>query len=160
MATFLSTSENKIDKKGRVSVPSPYRAAIGRAQTSQQSYFEGIAVYPALGVPCLEGSDLAFFDDIARRIYERNSVVSQNNARLARRLLGTVEQLSFDPEGRVVIPAKLRGYAQITDKVTFVGMGPKFQIWNPEILAQHDLGADDDLLAEAEALGPLFEGGF
>lgn len=160
MATFLSTSENKIDKKGRVSVPSPYRSAIARASHGKDAAFEGIAVYPALGVPCLEGSDLAFFDDIARRIYERNSVVSQNNARLARRLLGTVEQLGFDPEGRVVIPAKLRAYAQIQDKVTFVGIGPKFQIWNPEILLQHDFGADEELLQEAEALGPLFEGGF
>ena len=58
-------------------------------------------------------------------------------------LYGTSETLKIDAEGRVVLPDELKTHAGITDAVAFVGLGHKFQIWEPERFRAH--------LAEATA---------
>lgn len=158
MATFLSNTVNKVDKKGRVSVPSAFRAVIG-AGVGGATGFQGVALYPAIGAPCLEGSDMGFFDALSRRIHERHSAVSQKSARLARRLLGSVETLAWDSEGRVLIPAGLRNYAGIGDQAKFIGIGPKFQIWDPKRLMEYEAEEEFDVEEEADFLGPFFDGG-
>jgi MraZ protein len=47
-------------------------------------------------------------------------------------LFGTSETLKIDGEGRVVLPEPLKMHAGISDAVTFVGLGHKFQIWEPD----------------------------
>ena len=39
--------------------------------------------------------------------------------------------LNFDDEGRVRLPDDLIAHAGITERVTFVGLGQKFQMWDP-----------------------------
>lgn len=50
---------------------------------------------------------------------------------LALALYGTSETLKVDGEGRVVLSDSLKRHAGIADAVTFVGLGHKFQIWEP-----------------------------
>jgi len=50
VAVFLSTFANKIDRKGRVSVPAPFRAVLDRQAST------GIILYPSFKHPCIEGS--------------------------------------------------------------------------------------------------------
>ena len=152
MASFLTNALNKVDKKGRVSVPSLFRQAVSGGS------FQGVALYPAIKLPCLEGSDLAFFDEISRRIYGRYSPISPQSSKLALRVLGRMEPLSFDTEGRILLPQELRDYAGIGEHAKFVGLGPKFQIWDPDRLRDYE-ASDDDLFDEVEALEPLFGGG-
>ena len=45
---------------------------------------------------------------------------------------GEAEQLPFDKDGRIILPKKLINHAQIDKNVMFVGLGPTFQMWNPE----------------------------
>ena len=45
---------------------------------------------------------------------------------------GEAEQLPFDKEGRIILPKKLIQHAAIAKEVLFVGLGPTFQMWNPE----------------------------
>ena len=46
-------------------------------------------------------------------------------------LYGTSETLKIDGEGRVILSDALKSHAGITDAVAFVGLGHKFQIWEP-----------------------------
>jgi MraZ protein len=46
-------------------------------------------------------------------------------------LYGTSETLKIDGEGRVVLSEPLKTHAGIADQVAFVGLGHKFQIWEP-----------------------------
>jgi MraZ protein len=55
--------------------------------------------------------------------------------------MAMAHELPFDGEGRIVLPAKLAETAQISDRATFVGRGPRFQIWSPENYDEHERAA-------------------
>ena len=65
-----------------------------------------------------------------------NSLDSENYSReefdLISMYFGEAEQLPFDKDGRVILPKKLINHAEIDKNVMFVGLGPTFQLWNPE----------------------------
>lgn len=125
MALFLSTYTNKVDKKGRVSVPASFRAALGD-QLSQ-----GIVVFCSGQHSCLEGFDCAKMEEISERL-DAFDLFSDDQDDLATTVFGESVQLLFDAEGRVTLPLELMEAAHIVDSATFVGLGRKFQIWSPE----------------------------
>jgi MraZ protein len=127
MALFLSTFENKVDKKGRVSVPAPFRAAI-----SNQS-FQGIIVFRSSQYDCLEGFSMAQMQELSERL-DQFDMFSAEQDDLATAIFAESTALNFDSTGRVVLPDELKEYANIDDRAAFVGMGPKFQIWEPDAL--------------------------
>ena len=47
-------------------------------------------------------------------------------------LLHLSQECAFDKDGRVILPKKLINHAEIDKNVMFVGLGPTFQLWNPE----------------------------
>lgn len=124
MALFLSTSIHKIDKKGRVSVPSAFRAAL------EKETFAGVVVMPSQQHPCLEGFAFSAMEDIAARLDEFD-LFSETQNDLATSVFGEAVQLAFDGEGRILIPGELMAHTNLNDQVAFVGMGTKFQIWSP-----------------------------
>ncbi len=131
VALFLSTFENKVDKKGRVSVPAPFRSAVDK------SHFQGIAVYRHLSLPCLEGADITFLEQISDQLYEDFSPLDTDQLSVATAILAESNQLAFDSEGRIMLPAAAKEFTGIDGQATFVGLGRKFQIWAPEQYALH-----------------------
>ena len=65
------------------------------------------------------------------------SPYSDERDQLSTALLGTSEVLKVDPEGRVILTETVKAHAGIADAVTFVGLGHKFQIWEPERFRTH-----------------------
>ena len=130
MDRFVSTFENKIDSKGRVSVPAPFRAVLENdAYRSEAS--RGIYCYPSLDAPALDagGERLAQkIDDLLAGLPD----YSDERDELSVALYGDVQVLTIDGDGRIVLPRDLRAHAGIEGRVTFVGLGDKFQIWQPE----------------------------
>ncbi|PCJ98518.1 MAG: division/cell wall cluster transcriptional repressor MraZ [Zetaproteobacteria bacterium] len=126
MALFLSTYTNKVDKKGRVSVPASFRSALA------DQLHHGIVVFSSNQHSCLEGFDWAKMDEISERM-DHYDLFSDDQDDLATTIFGQSVQLFFDSEGRVTLPAELIEAAHLGDRVTFVGLGRKFQIWNPEM---------------------------
>jgi MraZ protein len=131
VAFFLSTFTNKVDKKGRVSVPATFRAAVSA------SHFPGIVLYRPLNLPCIEGSDISFLEQLSDRLYGDFGPFDPHQMSVATAILAGASQLSFDPEGRVMLPAELKKYGDIDGQATFVGIGRKFQIWNTEAYKAH-----------------------
>ena len=125
MALFLSTFVNKVDKKGRVSVPSAFRAAL----TSQG--FPGVVVFPSLSLPAVEGWDLDRMEALSAGIEEEFDPFSDELDGFANSILADSHQLGFDTEGRVVVPEALLAHAGISEEAAFVGRGASFQIWEP-----------------------------
>lgn len=126
MALFLSTYTNKVDKKGRVSVPAPFRAALA-GQVNQ-----GVVLFCSNQHACLEGFDWAKMDEIGDRM-DHYDLFSDDQDDLATTIFGESVQLFFDGDGRVTLPQDLIDAAQIHDSATFVGLGRKFQIWNADM---------------------------
>ncbi len=128
MALFLSTYTNRIDKKGRVSLPAPFRAALG------DRISQGVVVFQAHRHDCLEGFDWAKMDELGDRM-DHYDLFSAEQDDLATTIFGESVQLFCDADGRISLPADLAAAAHITDQATFVGLGRKFQIWSPELFA-------------------------
>jgi MraZ protein len=129
MALFLSTYVNKVDKKGRVSVPASFRAAI------QGQPFNGIVVFCSNRFPCLEGFSWSTMDEIGDRLDEFD-LFSGAQEDLAMSIFGDCHQLAFDGEGRIVIPESLMKFSGMDYQAAFVGLGRKFQIWEPKAYEQ------------------------
>lgn len=126
MALFLSTYTNKVDKKGRVSIPAPFRLAL-----SDQLH-HGVVVFSSSQHVCLEGFDWAKMEDISARMDDFD-LFSDDQDDLATTIFAESVQLFVDGDGRVTLPQDLMRAAQITSNATFVGLGRKFQIWSPEL---------------------------
>jgi MraZ protein len=126
MALFLSTFVNRIDRKGRVSVPATFRAAL------IDQPFQGVVLFRSAGHACLEGFAMSRMEEMSARL-DAFDLFSSEQDDLATAIFGDAMQLPFDGEGRIVLPSVLIEFSKLNEQVAFVGMGRKFQIWDPAV---------------------------
>lgn len=122
---FMDTIINKVDAKGRVSLPSDYRAMVKELSTE-------IVCYRSLTSPCIEGCLEDLLDKLATQIEDATDFFSETQDNLTNLIFGDARRFTFDSTGRILLSEKLLKHAGITDTAVFVGKGRKFQIWNPE----------------------------
>lgn len=125
MSLFLSTFTNKIDSKGRVSVPAQFRAALRKEE------FQGIIVYPSFVNECVEACGMTRITEISEGIDSLDPYSEERDA-FATAILGESCQLSFDADGRVMLSQSLIKSAGLNGKALFIGKGKTFEIWNPD----------------------------
>lgn len=128
MALFLSTYTNKVDVKGRVSVPASFRTALANQD------FQGIVLLPSNKFAALEGFGIDMMHELSARL-DRFDLFSDTQDDLAAVIFGQATQLAFDDTGRIGLPKELLAHANISDNALFVGLGNKFQIWEPKAFA-------------------------
>ena len=128
---FMDTITNKVDAKGRVSLPSDYRAIVKELSTE-------IVCYRSLSAPCIEGCLEDTLDKLATEIENSTDFFSETQDNLTNLIFGDAKRFPFDSTGRIVLTEKLLQHAGITDSAVFVGKGRKFQIWNPENWAKEE----------------------
>ncbi len=124
MSLFLSSYENRLDTKGRISVPASFRASVANEN------FAGVVLYRSFTNNCIEGLSMSRMEQMAAAA-DKKGVFDSELDDLSAMLFADARQLSFDVTGRIVIPADMLKYAGITDTAVFVGRGNSFQIWNP-----------------------------
>ena len=129
MDRFVSTFTNKLDAKGRVSIPAPFRAVLER-DGYKQGASGGIYCYPSLDAPALDAGGERLAQKIDRLLSGLPDY-SDERDELSVALYGDVHVLAIDGDGRIVLPEALRAHAGVAAQVTFVGLGDKFQIWEP-----------------------------
>ena len=127
MALFLDTFVNKLDRKGRVSVPASYRQAL-----AGQSY-QGIVALPSFKHHSIHCGDLAWLADVSKDL-DAVDLFSETHDDLTTALFADTRQLPFDGEGRIILPPALIDHAAIKDLAAFVGFGSHFEIWEPAAL--------------------------
>src|SRR6202045_1890112 len=115
MDRFVSHYMLRLDAKGRVSVPAPFRAVLAR------DGFDGLYCYPALDRPALDAGGNALLTEIEALIAGL-PLYSQQREQFTLALFGTSETLKIDGEGRVVLTDALKAHAGIADAATFVGL--------------------------------------
>lgn len=123
MALFLGTIENKIDVKGRVSVPADFRMAI------KNDDFQGVILYHSFTNKCIEGCTMNRMEQLSDAT-DNLDLFSEENENLNSLIFSDARQLAFDITGRVIIPSDLLEFAGIKGNALFVGRGKTFQIWN------------------------------
>jgi MraZ protein len=130
MIFFLSKYLNNIDKKCRISVPAAFRSVI----TAQSS--GGLVLYPSIKNSCIEACSLNRLEHMSKVIANLDPYSEERDA-FETIILGESTQISFDNEGRIIIPKFLTEYAHISEQAMFVGKGEVFEIWNPQIFEEH-----------------------
>ena len=126
---FLGTYHNKIDAKGRVSVPAPFRQLL-----SSQS-FQGVVCFLSYKVDAIEGCSMSFMEHLSSSVAEID-LFSDRQESLAATIFAEAHSLPWDSGGRIQLPRMLLSAAQINESAAFVGMGKTFRIWEPAALAQ------------------------
>ena len=122
---FLSSYENKIDKKGRVSVPANFRSYLNSMG------YNGFITYPSFNHVALEACSQDRIEKLSKTIDSLNPFEEKRDF-FATSILSESENLQFDTEGRVSLSEKLLEHAKIKDRILFVGLGKTFQIWDPK----------------------------
>tara|TARA_B110000438_G_C15421901_1_gene482297 strand:+ start:79 stop:543 length:465 start_codon:yes stop_codon:yes gene_type:complete len=131
---FLSSFENKLDKKGRVSVPATFRSYL-----SSMGY-NGFISYPSFNHSALEACSQDRIEKLSNTIDSLNPFEEKRDY-FATSVLSESVNLQFDTEGRVSLTEKLLDHAKIKNDILFVGLGKTFQLWEPKIFEKFKITA-------------------
>ena len=125
MGLFLSCYENRLDTKGRISVPAAFRSSLNNEN------FAGVVLYRSFTHNCIEGLSMSRMEKIANAT-DKMGIFDGALDNISALVFADARPLQFDVTGRIVIPADLLKHANITGTALFVGRGNSFQIWNPD----------------------------
>ena len=133
MRRFRGEAENKVDSKGRISIPAPFRRILEEGDPDWSSGLNPnlVIVYGRRNRKCLEAYSLRSIEIVDNLI--SNLPRYSNEREILERLLNSQSvQVQLDENGRIILPLKLRKLVDIESTAMFVGMGEKFQIWHPD----------------------------
>jgi len=131
---FLSTYENRLDKKGRVSVPASFRSYLSNLG------YNGVVCYPSFNNQSIEAWPQDRIEKISNAIDSLNPFEEKRDF-FATSILSESINLQFDSEGRISLTSKLLKHAKIKSSMIFVGQGKTFQIWEPTIFEKFKVNA-------------------
>jgi MraZ protein len=146
MEEFASRFESKVDPRGRVAIPAPFRAILTQERADE------IHSYPHLDYGAIEAGGTRLVEEI-KGIVGRHEAGSSSREVLELVYFGECEKLKVDPDGRTILPKRLREHAGITDTAVFVGLGNKFQIWEPGAYDKFREAAREEALRLRKGLG-------
>ncbi len=133
MSQFLGTHQNRLDTKGRVSIPASFRTAL-RAGSGNDTV-TSLVLRPSHKHPCIEAWPVDAFAALATPL-DRLDVFSDEHDDFATALYADAYPMDADKEGRIILPAPLVEHAGLNGVVEFMGTGRNFQIWEPDAAAR------------------------
>ena len=141
MDLFVSKYFNKIDKKGRISLPSSFRNVLPKA----------CLLYKSIKSPSIEGCGVGRLKEIAKRINNLD-FFSEDYDDFSTSIFSEIVTTNVDKEGRFLIPEELKLYAGIKTEAAFFGQGHFFQIWEPKQGLKNTEDSRRRLLKEKKSL--------
>ena len=121
---FISIFENKLDKKGRVSVPASFRSYLSNLG------YNGVICFPSFNNQSIEAWSQDRIEKISNAIDTLNPFEEKKDF-FSTSILSESSSFQFDNEGRILLTQKLLKHAKIKNSMLFVGQGKTFQIWEP-----------------------------
>ncbi len=152
MAVFLSTYLNKIDRKGRVSVPASFRQVL--AEQSPTGMASTLVVFRSTSLPALEACSQQHMEALAADL-ELMDLSDEEREAYELTIFGASQALPIDPEGRIVVPEQFVGFAGLGENAAFVGRRRTFQIWDPEAFAAHEAASREQTRANNISLATV-----
>ena len=144
MATyFFGTYEHQLDDKNRLRIPAKFRKALVGEDGDKSYYF-------ARGM--IDGCVYVLPEEELHVILEKLSNEKMGEASMATMMFyGSVYEAEEDPQGRVVLPAKLKAAAGIEKDIVTVGRGKRIEIWTADVYEK--MSADVNYRSEFKKLG-------
>jgi len=137
MDRFLSNATNRIDAKGRVSVPAGFRSVLAQRNIQELYCFQDF-VFPAISIG---GPDL--LERYEKQIAAEDPFSPQAN-QMSLLIHGGGVFMKLDAEGRLMVSDFIRDFTGITTEVTFVGRSDHFQLWQPQALQEMQVAAREE----------------
>jgi MraZ protein len=144
---FLSTYTNKVDRKGRVSVPATFRSSL-----ATHRHPNIVILFPSLKLPALDGSGSDYMEGLQSRVDQLDPLSDEYDELSL--MFADAHQLAIDGDGRIVLPETLKEHAEITDEAAFVGRGAMFQVWQPARYAVHRGASRERALRQRPSIPP------
>ncbi|MEM5530602.1 division/cell wall cluster transcriptional repressor MraZ [Gammaproteobacteria bacterium AS21] len=126
---FRGINPINLDAKGRMAIPSRYREQLnvhcaGQMVATIDTETRCLLLYP-----------IHEWEEIQQKI-EALPSYDKNARRIQRLLLGHATDIDMDANGRLLLSAPLREYAQLGKKIVLLGQGKKFEVWSEELWNQ------------------------
>ena len=134
MALFLATHVNKLDRKGRLSVPALFRTHLNWQENQQ---FIAFRSYRYQALECCTMSRLKHLSESVDQL----ALFSETQDDLAATIFADAHQISIDGDGRIILPQSFIEHAALGENAAFVGCGATFQIWQPALFELHQAAA-------------------
>ena len=150
MNLFLSQYINKIDKKGRVSLPSAFRNVLPNENKNELILFKSLKFF------AIDGCSYERINKISERI-DKLDIFSDDQDDFSTSVFSEIVPTNIDKEGRFLIPEFLKKYSNIVDEVKFIGQGNYFQIWEPKAVLEHQKKSRERLIKGKKTLTSIFE---
>ena len=122
---FFGTHDNKIDRKGRVSVPASFRGALGGPADNS------IVLFPSFTDPTIEAWTVERMERLQAGLDQQMDQFSDEQRHLASLVFAESRLVNCDNDGRILLPAELSEHARLDGQALFVGQGATFQMWQP-----------------------------
>ncbi len=139
---FSGVSEINLDAKGRMAMPTRYRERI--ADYCDGKMFVTVDPFDR----CLTLHTQPEWDIVQQKL---NAIPSFDPAtrRFKRMVIGHAAEVDVDGNGRLLLPAPLRDFAEIERRVVLLGQGNKFEIWSEQLWHQ----TRDEYMDSSEGAG-------
>lgn len=143
MPVFSGQFRYQVDSKQRVQIPAPFRnQLIDRSEDQDE---EGIFFHVTFGSEaCLYIYPRSIFTKEVAKLQEEcgSFFTPPEKTRLFRKFMSNAQPLRSDNQGRIIVPKEHLEYAKIESDVLIVGLGNRFEFWNPDLFRQ-SVGAAD-----------------
>jgi MraZ protein len=128
---FKGEGRQKMDPKGRVSVPVQFRRSMEEGLDGRRP-----ELHIVYGDPKRKFLECYTPESYADEVEARIDAIPKNDPRrplLEHVFISQVYSTEIDADGRLILPQRCRDKAQLEGEALFVATGTKFQIWNPDI---------------------------
>ena len=153
MRRFRGESLHKVDSKGRVSIPAQFRRVLEEGDPDYQTGLNPscVLVHNQKSKRCLEGYSISSINEVDDLVSGLPRYSRQREV-LERMLNAQSSYAQIDDNGRLVLSAKLRQLIDVGSEATFIGMGDKFQVWEPNAYREDmkQINLEYDMYTEEE----------
>ena len=137
---FMGKHSHTVDAKGRMIVPSVFREELGESFVITRGLDACLTIYPKEN-----------WQKKAESLQSLSTTRKDVRA-LIRFLIGGSNEVEYDKQGRILIPAHLREYAQIKRDAIVIGIGDRIEVWDKEKYAAHENEQIESIGEIAESL--------
>ena len=132
---FLGEYTHSIDDKGRLTVPAKFRGELAKGLVVTRGFDTNLMVFT------MEG-----WDELAQKIANR-PLSDPSTRAFRRRVFSGAIDLIPDRQGRILLPANLREFADLDSEAVIIGMYSYLEIWGANAWqpVRDDIESSEDL---------------
>jgi len=121
---FYGEYEHKLDKKGRIIIPSRFR------EISKDNYIEKFFITRGLDTCLFMFTEEEWKNQELK--FKNLSFTKKETRRFNRLFFAGASELILDKQGRILVPTYLKSYAEIKKDIMIVGVSNRIEIWSRE----------------------------